>query len=191
MSELDTYIYRQETSSSSSSSSTPTTTTYGYYYNNWPTMQSLIIWWQNTSYLFAHGKGMTTGGNGAPDPRSSTQDLRTKKSTAKRSRTNVWTPKSDQTNLIECSITFDQICSIRFFGAKVSSGRSRKIRAKCAPYTPCRHSLAHGEWMIGVLYILLRIKMSRGYIILYWFSLSNKQIGMTSHVQSKGIYLWY
>ena len=43
------------------------------------------------------------GENGASDPRSTTQDLRTKKSTAKRSRANVWTLKSDRTNLIERS----------------------------------------------------------------------------------------
>ena len=76
---------------------------------------------------------MTTGGKWRAWPRSTTQDLRTKKSTAKRSRANVRTLKS---------ITFDQIRSIGFFGAKVSSGRSRKIKAKCAPFTPCRHSLA-------------------------------------------------
>ena len=28
------------------------------------------------------------------------------------------------------------------FRWEVSSGRSRKIKAKCAPFTPCRHSLA-------------------------------------------------
>ena len=43
------------------------------------------------------GKGMTQGVNGAPDPRSTTRDLRTKKSTAKRSRANVWFLKSDRT----------------------------------------------------------------------------------------------
>ena len=62
------------------------------------------------------------GVNGAPDPRSTTQDLRTKKSTAKRSHANVWTLKSDRTNLIERSITFDQIRLIGFLGANVLSG---------------------------------------------------------------------
>ena len=39
---------------------------------------------------------MTTGGKWhTPDPRTTTRDLRTKKSTAKRSRANVWTLKSE------------------------------------------------------------------------------------------------
>ena len=57
MSELDTYIYRRETSSSSNTAATMTTptTTHGYY--NWPTMQSLID--ANTRLIiFAHGDGM-------------------------------------------------------------------------------------------------------------------------------------
>ena len=46
---------------------------------------------------------MTEGWNGALVPRLSTRDLRTKKSTAERSRANVWFVKSDQGNLIERS----------------------------------------------------------------------------------------
>lgn len=55
-SELDTYIYKQESASSAASSSSATTT---YYYNQWPTMQSLID--ANTRLIiFAHGDGMQT-----------------------------------------------------------------------------------------------------------------------------------
>ena len=46
-------------------------------------------------------------------------------------------------------------------------------------------------WMIGVLYILFRIKMSRGYVILYWFSLRTNRLEWQVMCKSKEIQLWY
>ena len=66
-----------------------------------------------------------------------TQYLRTKKSTAKRSRANVRTLKS---------ITFDQIRSIGFFGAKVSRVDRGKSRQNARHLPPV---------VIPLLYVLL------------------------------------
>jgi len=66
----------------------------------------------------------------------------------------TFAPKNQLPNVLRSRAnvrTFDQIRSIRFFGAKVSSGRSRKIKAKCAPFTPCRHSLGYGEMKNGAV----------------------------------------
>ena len=105
----------------------------------------------------------------APDPRSSTRDLRTKKSTAKRSRANVWFVKSDQGNLIERSqerLAIDFLLGSLEWTIAKNQGKMRAIY-------PLSSSLASGKKNLA-----RKLCRRTGLTLTFACSLHNQLIGV-------------
>ena len=95
----------------------------------------LTVPWSDVFSWYSKSREWRQGVNGAPDPRSSTRDLRTKKSTAKRSRANVWFVKSDQGNGPREKIFFGVApCRLKFIARFLETKQRQRWRTSAASF---------------------------------------------------------